>query len=50
MKELNAKQLQAAALLASGATITATAEQTGMTRVTLHQWLKYGTMMLLLLT
>jgi len=41
MKELNAKQLQAAALLASGATITATAEQTGMTRVTLHQWLKH---------
>ena len=40
MKELNTKQLQAAVLLSSGATITATAEQTGITRVTLHQWLK----------
>ena len=40
MKELNTKQLQAAVLLSSGATITATAEQTGITRVTLHNWLK----------
>ena len=40
MKELNAKQLQAAALLSGGATITATAEQTGITRVTVHQWLR----------
>jgi hypothetical protein len=40
MTELNAKQLQAAVLLSSGATITATAEQTGITRTTLHQWLK----------
>ena len=40
MKELNTKQLQAAVLLSSGATITATAEQTGITCVTLHQWLK----------
>jgi hypothetical protein len=40
MTELSAKQLQAAILLSSGATITATAAQTGLTRVTLHQWLK----------
>ena len=41
MKELNTKQLQAAVLLSSGATITATAEQTGITRVTLHNWLRH---------
>jgi len=40
MKELNAKQLQAAVLLSAGTTITATAEQTGITRVTLHEWLR----------
>ena len=40
MKELNAKQLQAAVLLSGGTTITLAAEQAGVTRVTLHQWLK----------
>lgn len=40
MKELNTKQLQAAALLSGGATITATAEQMEITRATVHQWLK----------
>jgi hypothetical protein len=40
MKELNAKQLQAAVLLSGGTTITLAAEQTGITRVTLHEWLK----------
>ncbi|MEY3787727.1 MAG: Helix-turn-helix of insertion element transposase [Pseudomonadota bacterium] len=41
MKDLNARQLQAAVLLSSGATITATAEQAGITRVTLHNWLRH---------
>jgi hypothetical protein len=40
MKELNAKQLQAAVLLSAGTTITLAAEQVGITRITLHQWLK----------
>ena len=40
MKELNAKQIQAAVLLSGGTTITLAAEQTGITRVTLHEWLK----------
>ncbi len=40
MTELSAKQLQAAILIVGGATITATATQTGLTRVTLHDWLK----------
>ena len=40
MKELNAKQLQAAVLLSGGATVTLAAEQTGITRVTLHEWLR----------
>jgi hypothetical protein len=40
MKELNAKQLQAAVLLSAGETITLAAEQVGITRITLHQWLK----------
>jgi hypothetical protein len=40
MKELNAKQLQAAMLLSGGATVTLAAEQTGITRVTLHEWLR----------
>ena len=40
MKELNAKQLQAAVLLSGGTTITLAAEQSGITRVTLHEWLK----------
>jgi hypothetical protein len=40
MKELNAKQLQAAVLLSGGTTITLAAEQVGITRVTLHEWLK----------
>jgi len=40
MKELNAKQLQTAVLLSGGTTITLAAEQAGVTRVTLHQWLK----------
>ena len=40
MKDLNAKQLQAAVLLSGGTTITLAAEQAGVTRVTLHQWLK----------
>jgi hypothetical protein len=40
MKELNAKQLQAAVLLSAGETITATAEQVLITRVTLHEWLR----------
>ena len=39
MKELTPKQLQAAALLASGETITATAEKTVAARVTLYDWL-----------
>ncbi|MFI3221481.1 MAG: phBC6A51 family helix-turn-helix protein [Methylococcaceae bacterium] len=39
-EELSAKQLQAAILIVGGASITATAAQTGLTRVTLHQWLK----------
>jgi hypothetical protein len=40
MKDLNAKQLQTAVLLSGGTTITLAAEQAGVTRVTLHQWLK----------
>jgi len=40
MKELNAKQLQTAVLLSGGTTITLAAEQAGVTRVTLHQWIK----------
>ncbi|MDD5276438.1 MAG: phBC6A51 family helix-turn-helix protein [Methylovulum sp.] len=40
MAALTPKQLQAAALLASGVTITETAEKTATTRQTLHQWLK----------
>jgi Helix-turn-helix of insertion element transposase len=40
MKELNTKQLQTAVLLSGGTTITLAAEQAGVTRVTLHQWLK----------
>jgi len=39
-EELSANQLKAAILLVGGASITATAAQTGLTRVTLHQWLK----------
>lgn len=39
-EELSAKQLQAAILIVGGATITATAEQISITRITLHQWLK----------
>ena len=40
MTELSAKQLQAAILIVGGATVTATAEQISVTRITLHQWLK----------
>jgi hypothetical protein len=40
MIELSANQLKAAILIVGGATITATAAQTGLTRVTLHDWLK----------
>ncbi|MFI3136856.1 MAG: phBC6A51 family helix-turn-helix protein [Methylococcaceae bacterium] len=40
MEALTPKQLQAAALLASGITITEAAEKTATTRQTLHQWLK----------
>jgi signal transduction histidine kinase len=40
MTELSAKQLQAAILIVGGATITATAAQVEITRVTLHDWLK----------
>ena len=40
MTELSAKQLQAAILLVGGATVTATAAETGLTRVTLHHYLK----------
>ena len=39
-EELSAKQLQAAILIVGGASITATAEQISITRITLHQWLK----------
>jgi transposase-like protein len=38
--ELNPKQTKAALLLASGDTVTATAEQVGVNRMTIHQWLK----------
>lgn len=40
MAELSAKQLQAASLLASGETITDTAEKSGITRQAVHTWLK----------
>jgi 23S rRNA G2445 N2-methylase RlmL len=40
MTELSANQLKAAILIVGGATVTATAAQTGLTRVTLHDWLK----------
>ena len=40
MTELSANQLKAAILIVGGASITATAAQTGLTRVTLHDWLK----------
>ena len=38
--ELSAKQTQAALLLACGDTITTTAEQIGVNRMTIQQWLK----------
>ena len=38
--ELNPKQTKAALLLASGDTVTATAEQVGVNRMTIHQWLR----------
>ena len=38
--ELSAKQTKAALLLARGDTITTTAEQVGVNRITIHQWLK----------
>jgi hypothetical protein len=38
--ELSAKQTQAALLLARGDTITTTAEQIGVNRMTIQQWLK----------
>ena len=38
--ELSAKQTQAALLLARGDTVTTTAEQVGVNRMTIHQWLK----------
>jgi hypothetical protein len=40
MTELSPNQLKAAILIVGGATVTATAAQTGLTRVTLHDWLK----------
>lgn len=40
MKGLSPKQLQAATLLSSGLTITATAAQIELTRGTVHDWLK----------
>jgi hypothetical protein len=40
MTELSPNQLKAAILIVGGASITATAAQTGLTRVTLHDWLK----------
>jgi hypothetical protein len=39
MAELKPVQLKAALLLATGATITAAAEEAAITRQTLHQWL-----------
>ncbi|MDD5276086.1 MAG: phBC6A51 family helix-turn-helix protein [Methylovulum sp.] len=39
MAELKPVQLEAALLLATGATITATAEKAATTRQTIHQWL-----------
>ncbi len=44
MKALNPKQIQTAQLLASGATITAAAEQLEITRTTIHDWLKVTTL------
>jgi transposase-like protein len=38
--ELSAKQTQAALLLARGDTVTTTAEQVGVNRMTVHQWLR----------
>ena len=38
--ELSAKQTQAALLLARGDTVTTTAEQVGVNRLTIHQWLR----------
>ena len=38
--ELSAKQTQAALLLARGDTITTAAEQVGVNRLTIHQWLR----------
>jgi phage terminase small subunit len=38
--ELNPKQTKAALLLARGDTVTATAKQVGVNRITIHQWLK----------
>ena len=38
--ELSAKQTQAALLLARGDTITTAAEQIGVNRMTIQQWLK----------
>ena len=38
--ELSAKQTQAALLLARGDTVTTTAEQVGVNRMTVQQWLK----------
>jgi transposase-like protein len=38
--ELNPKQTKAALLLASGDTVTTTAEQVGVNRLTIHQWLR----------
>ena len=38
--ELNPKQTKAALLLASGDTVTTTAEQVGVNRMTVQQWLK----------
>ena len=40
---INAKQSQAAILLSTGTSITATAAQVGVNRDTLHQWLKDDT-------
>ena len=40
---INAKQSQAAILISTGTSITATAEQVGVSRCTLHEWLKDDT-------
>ena len=40
MDELNSNQIQAAQLLASGKSITDTAEEVGVSRQTIHDWQK----------